>query len=108
MEVNLGRELMAPAAGTPAPGGPPGEAGAAGQDAAYDYERLFSAAREEFIATSDTALRALLGEFRDHGLVISAVAPVGTGGTGGGEALWIPMRREALTKVVDELKAERA
>ena len=101
-------ELMAPAAGTPAPGGPPGEAGAAGQDAAYDYERLFSAAREEFIATSDTALRALLGEFRDHGLVISAVAPVGTGGTGGGEALWIPMRREALTKVVDELKAERA
>lgn len=101
-------ELMAPGAGTPAPGGPSGEAGTAGQDAAYDYERLFSATREEFIATSDTALRALLGEFRDHGLVVSAVAPVGAGGTGGGEALWIPMRREALTKVVDELKAEGA
>ncbi|EPS98601.1 hypothetical protein FOMPIDRAFT_151736 [Fomitopsis schrenkii] len=92
-------ELMAPAAG---------EVGAAGQDAAYDYERLFGAAREEFIATSDTALRALLGEFRDHGLVVSAVAPVGAGGTGGGEALWIPMRREALAKVVNELKTDGA
>ncbi|KAI0736819.1 origin recognition complex subunit 2 [Fomitopsis betulina] len=101
-------ELMATAARTPASGGPAGEVGTTGQDAAYDYERLFGAAREEFIATSDTALRALLGEFRDHGLVVSAVAPVGAGGTGGGEALWIPMRREALTKVVDELKVDGA
>ncbi|KAH9842972.1 origin recognition complex subunit 2 [Rhodofomes roseus] len=99
-------ELMASAAGSAGPGA--GEAGTAGQDAAYDYERLFGAAREEFIATSDTALRALLAEFRDHGLVVSAVAPVGAGGSGGGEALWIPMRREALTKVVDELKKEGA
>ncbi|KZT70216.1 origin recognition complex subunit 2 [Daedalea quercina L-15889] len=95
-------ELMTPAAG----GAGTGEAGTAGQEAAYDYERLFSAAREEFIATSDTALRALLGEFRDHGLIVSAVVPVAAAGTGGGEALWIPMRREALTKVVDELKKD--
>ncbi|KAH9934952.1 origin recognition complex, subunit 2, partial [Fomitopsis serialis] len=101
-------ELMASATGAAGPAAASGEAGTAGQDAAYDYERLFGAAREEFIATSDTALRALLGEFRDHGLVVSAVAPVGAGGSGGGEALWIPMRREALTKVVDELKREGA
>ena len=75
------------------------EAGAAGKDAAYDYDRLFAAARDNFIATNDTALRALLGEFRDHGLVVAAAAQ-------GAEALWIPMRRDALLKVVGDLKAE--
>ena len=70
-------------------------------EGAYDYDRLFGAARDNFIATSDTALRALLGEFRDHGLVVTVAAA-----QGGAEAMWIPMRRDALLKVVGDLKAE--
>ncbi|PCH38401.1 origin recognition complex subunit 2 [Wolfiporia cocos MD-104 SS10] len=86
------------------------EAGATGApasaEAAYDYERLFNAARDDFVATSDTALRALLAEFRDHGLVVSISTPPAAGASVGGEALWIPMRRDALGKVVGELKTE--
>ncbi|KAI0323269.1 origin recognition complex subunit 2 [Cubamyces sp. BRFM 1775] len=74
-------------------------------EGAYDYDRLFAAARDNFVAQNDTALRALLGEFRDHGLVVSVQ---GAGAGGGGEALWIPLRREALLKVVADLKAEGA
>ncbi|KAH9477715.1 Origin recognition complex subunit 2 [Psilocybe cubensis] len=62
------------------------------------YDTLFHAARDNFIATSDTALRALLGEFRDHSLVVSAQAT-----TGGGEVLWIPMRKERLANVLRAL-----
>ncbi|KAL1744173.1 origin recognition complex, subunit 2 [Schizophyllum fasciatum] len=64
---------------------------------AIPYDVLFAAARDKFIATNDTALRALLGEFRDHGLVVGAGAP---------EALWIPMRRERLANVLKTLPEE--
>ncbi|KAG6329505.1 hypothetical protein ID866_9584 [Astraeus odoratus] len=60
------------------------------------YDTLFSAARDAFIATNDTSLRSLLGEFRDHGLVLS----VAQGGPGGGEMLWIPLRKERIMKVL--------
>ena len=63
------------------------------------YDLLFTNARDNFIATNDTAMRTLLGEFRDHNLI------VGTG-TGGAEVLWIPMRRERLNKVVKGLNVE--
>jgi origin recognition complex subunit 2 len=63
------------------------------------YDVLFTLARDAFIATNDTALRALLGEFRDHGLVVSASQP----GTSGGEVLWIPLRKERLSKLVGTL-----
>ena len=53
------------------------------------YDALFTAARDNFIATNDTALRALLGEFRDHGLVI-----------GTGDTLWIPVRKERLSNIL--------
>jgi len=62
------------------------------------YDVLFSTAREQFLATSDTALRALLGEFRDHNLIVSAAASLG-----GGEILWIPMRKERLANVLRSL-----
>jgi len=62
------------------------------------YDVLFSTARENFLATSDTALRALLGEFRDHNLIVSAPASLG-----GGEILWIPMRKERLANVLRSL-----
>jgi len=63
------------------------------------YDTLFTNVRDNFIATNDTAMRTLLGEFRDHNLI------VGTG-TGSGEILWIPMRRERLNKVVRGLDVE--
>lgn len=64
------------------------------------YDVLFSEARDNFIATSDTALRALLGEFRDHNLVVSSEA-----GASGGEVLWIPMRKERLINVLQTLQS---
>ncbi|KAH8116489.1 origin recognition complex subunit 2 [Phellopilus nigrolimitatus] len=67
------------------------------ESAATSYELLFAAARDDFIATNDTAMRALLGEFRDHGLVRSTAA------TEGGEALWIPLPREALLRLVNKI-----
>lgn len=63
------------------------------------YDTLFTSVRDNFIATNDTAMRTLLGEFRDHNFIIGA-------GTGGAEILWIPMRRERLNKVVRELDVE--
>ena len=65
---------------------------------ATSYAALFSAARGDFIATNDTALRALLHEFRDHGLVVGAGSP---------EALWIPMRKERLASVLKTLPEEK-
>ncbi|KAF8976601.1 origin recognition complex, subunit 2 [Cyathus striatus] len=56
---------------------------------------------DNFIATNDTALRSLLGEFRDHGLMVSAQA-----GSGGGEVLWIPLRKERLVNVLQSLQVE--
>jgi origin recognition complex subunit 2 len=70
------------------------------QQFAIGYDALFNAARDQFVATSDGALRALLGEFRDHGLVVSA----GLGSAGSREVLWIPMRKERLAKILSTLK----
>jgi len=66
------------------------------------YDTLFSAARTAFIATNDTALRSLLGEFRDHGLILSATQ----GGPSGGETLWIPLRKERIVKVLQSMGDE--
>ncbi|KAJ6571676.1 origin recognition complex, subunit 2 [Mycena capillaripes] len=64
---------------------------------AVPYDVLFPLARQEFIAVNDTAMRALLGEFRDHGLVVSAQA------SSGGEVLWIPLRKERLSNILKSL-----
>lgn len=69
---------------------------------AYDYGMLFNMARDDFVATNDTALRALMGEFKDHGLMMSIVL-----GVGGAEAVWIPLRKEALTKIVNDLRKKQ-
>ncbi|KAF7422344.1 Origin recognition complex subunit 2 [Pleurotus ostreatus] len=65
------------------------------QQAAIEYDALFSLARDNFVATNDTALRALLGEFKDHGLVLTAQSSAA-----GGQALWIPLRKEKLSAVL--------
>ena len=71
------------------------------QTMAFDYGMLFNMARDNFVATNDTALRALMSEFKDHGLMVSV-----TQGTGG-EAVWIPLSKDALTKIVHDLKQEQ-
>ncbi|KAI0086594.1 origin recognition complex subunit 2 [Irpex rosettiformis] len=68
---------------------------------AFDYSMLFNAARDDFVATNDTALRALMGEFKDHGLMVSMMQA-----TTGAEAVWIPMRKEGLVKIVDDVRKE--
>lgn len=71
------------------------------QKVAFDYSMLFNMARDNFVATNDTALRALMSEFKDHGLMVSI-----TQGTGG-ETVWVPLRKDALTKIVHDLKQEQ-
>ncbi|KAF6746122.1 origin recognition complex subunit 2-domain-containing protein [Ephemerocybe angulata] len=63
------------------------------------YDVLFSAARDEFVASNDTAFRSVLGEFRDHELIKSAPGPAGA------EILWIPLRKERLASVLAGLEA---
>ncbi|KAH8998568.1 origin recognition complex subunit 2-domain-containing protein [Lactarius akahatsu] len=72
-------------------------------EVAIAYDVLFNLARDNFIATNDTALRALLGEFRDHRLVVT----IGTGAMGTGEMLWIPLRKERLKKLLDGLQQQQ-
>ena len=71
------------------------------QQVGLAYDVLFSAARDNFIATNDTALRSLLTEFRDHNLIVSSQA-----GMGGGEVLWIPMHKERLATVLQSLNTQ--
>jgi origin recognition complex subunit 2 len=70
------------------------------QEFSITYDALFSKAREEFIATSDTALKALLGEFRDHSLILGAHAGSTT------ESLWIPLRKERLANILKTSASE--
>lgn len=72
------------------------------QATAIGYDALFNLARGEFVATNDTALRALLSEFRDHGLIVSAQGASGSGG----EVLWIPLRKERLASVLQNIRGQ--
>ncbi|KAJ3525374.1 hypothetical protein NMY22_g10605 [Coprinellus aureogranulatus] len=63
------------------------------------YGVLFAAARDDFVATNDQTLRALLGEFKDHRLILSEPNSAGV------EVLWIPMRKERLQSVLNSLDA---
>lgn len=67
-----------------------------------EYSTLFSLARENFVATNDTALRALMSEFRDHGLMLPTVQAGGAG-----EGVWIPLRKKALTDLVADIEGDQ-
>ncbi|KAF8517439.1 origin recognition complex subunit 2 [Hysterangium stoloniferum] len=67
---------------------------------AVSYDALFNAARTDFIATNDTSFKALLAEFRDHELVLTAAS-------GGSESLWIPLRVDELKRIVAGLSVEQ-
>ncbi|KAI3612353.1 dna replication origin binding protein [Moniliophthora roreri] len=71
------------------------------QQYAIGYDGLFNLARDNFVATNDTGLRGVLGEFRDHSLI------VGTQGGSAGEILWIPLRKERLERVLEKLNSEQ-
>jgi origin recognition complex subunit 2 len=58
------------------------------------YDLLFNEARKDFLATSDVALRALLGEFMDHEMIKAGGQP---------EVLWIPASKEILKRVLHNL-----
>jgi origin recognition complex subunit 2 len=71
------------------------------QRCALGYDMLFVLARDDFIASSDAALRSLLGEFRDHGLVVGMQVGAGS------ESLWIPMKKDRLASVLRQLNTEQ-
>ena len=64
--------------------------------AAISYDLVFTMARDNFLASNDTALSALLSEFRDHGLIVGSAA----GAVDGGEVIWIPLSADALGRIV--------
>ena len=67
-----------------------------------EYSTLFGLARENFIATSDTSLRALMSEFKDHNLMLSCAQPGGAE-----ESLWIPLRKKALSDLITNIEQDR-
>ena len=80
-----------------------GEAAAAAsndlQQFGMAYNLLFSLARDNFLATNESAFRSLQVEFKDHGLFVS------TPSSGvGGEIVWIPLRKERLINVLASLQ----
>lgn len=83
--------------------GEKGRAATKGQITQYalGYDSLFAAARSGSVAINDTAMRALLGEFRDHVLVVSSGAVPGS--EGGGERLYIPLSFNVLKAVLDHV-----
>ncbi|KAF8752574.1 C-14 sterol reductase [Rhizoctonia solani] len=67
------------------------------QKYAVPYDSLLAEARDEFVAANDAALRGLLGEFKDHGMVLSGEAE------GGGEVLWVPASQDILKTILGYL-----
>ena len=63
------------------------------------YNLLFSLARDNFLATNESAFRSLQLEFKDHGLFLSTPS-----GGAGGEIVWIPLRKERLVNVLASLQ----
>lgn len=80
-----------------------------GNSLGMSYDILALRAREEFLAASDGALRALLTEFRDHGLVAkTSGVTLGSHENGGsgkiaGDILWIPLSRDVLARTLEGL-----
>ncbi|CAL1713389.1 unnamed protein product [Somion occarium] len=69
------------------------------QETAVEYGTLFTIARDNFVATNDTAFRALMGEFKDHGLMLTAPQ-----GPASGDVVWIPLRKTVLSTLMADLQ----
>jgi origin recognition complex subunit 2 len=67
---------------------------------AMDGDLLQKTAREKMIATQEERFNALMGEFKDHGLVVE----FGTQEEGGrGRWTWVPLGRGALVRLVESM-----
>ena len=62
-----------------------------------EYRVLYQKAVEEFLCSSEMAFRTLLKEFHDHQMVVSRRDGVG------GEMLGVPLRREEMEGVLEDL-----
>lgn len=68
---------------------------------AMDVDLIQKTARDRFIAREEDRFNALLGEFRDHGLVVVAELD-GEGRTG--RWAWVPLGKSAIERILDEMK----
>jgi len=68
---------------------------------AIDNDILQTLSREKFIAREEERYNALMGEFKDHGLVVDAVMD-SEGKTG--RWLWIPLGKAAVERVLETMK----
>lgn len=71
--------------------------GSAEETFGVEYKTLYQKAVEEFLCSSETAFRTLLKEFHDHQMVMSRRDESGV------EVLGVPMRREELEGVLEDL-----
>lgn len=62
-----------------------------------EYKALYRKAVEEFLCSSEMAFRTLLKEFVDHQVIVTRR------GGGGSEVLGVPMRREEVEGVLEDL-----
>jgi origin recognition complex subunit 2 len=67
---------------------------------AVDNDLLQTQAREKFIAREEERYNALMGEFKDHGLVTEALQDEDGRQ---GRWVWIPLGKAALERVVAEM-----
>ena len=80
----------------------PGGTGAVAPVFGVDNDIMAKIAREKFIAREEERYNALIGEYRDHGLVVEA----GIDSEGrGGRWLWVPMGKAALERLLQTLVA---
>ncbi|WRT63727.1 uncharacterized protein IL334_000650 [Kwoniella shivajii] len=68
---------------------------------AVDNDILQSLAKEKFIAREEERYDALIGEYRDHGLVVEAGLD-GEGRTG--RWVWVPLGKAAVERVLETMK----
>jgi origin recognition complex subunit 2 len=80
----------------------PGGVGAIAPIFGVDNDLMQKIAREKFIAREEERYNALIGEYRDHGLVVEAA--VDSEGRGG-RWLWVPMGKAALERLLQTLVA---
>jgi origin recognition complex subunit 2 len=69
------------------------------EDAVFgvEYKALYQKAVEEFLCSSEMAFRTLLKEFHDHRIIVTRR------GEDGSEVLGVPMRREEVEGVLEDL-----
>ncbi|MCJ1318356.1 Origin recognition complex subunit 2 [Xylographa vitiligo] len=74
-----------------------GQRGNAEETFGVEYKALYQKSVEEFLCSSEMAFRTLLKEFHDHQMIVSRRDDSGS------EELGVPMRREELEGVLEDL-----